>query len=180
MENTKMEVKINGMEYTIVSNEPEEYVQRVALMVNKKIAEVKTGGKGLSTAMLAVMAAMNLADELIKSEAAAENLRKEISVYMDEVQAGNAELEMKKLEVENLKEEMHKLEIELAKRDTELENLRMMRSQMRQSETAQVKAAQTKAAPVRVQPQETRSGAERPVRYNGTVIGRGVPSSDKK
>ena len=159
MENTKMEVKINGMEYTIVSNEPEEYVQRVALMVNKKIAEVKTGGKGLSTAMLAVMAAMNLADELIKSEAAAENLRKEISVYMDEVQAGN---------------------VELAKRDTELENLRMMRSQMRQNETAQVKAAQTKTAPVRVQPQETRSGAERPVRYNGNVIGRGVPSSDKK
>ena len=175
MENTKMEVKINGMEYTIVSNEPEEYVQRVALMVNKKIAEVKTGGKGLSTAMLAVMAAMNLADELIKSEAAAENLRKEISVYMDEVQAGNAELEMKKLEVENLKEEMHKLEIELAKRDTELENLRMMRSQIRQNETAR-----QKAAPVRVQPQESRAEAERPVRYNGNVIGRGVPSSDKK
>lgn len=38
---TKMEVKINNMEYVVVSNEPEEYVQRVALLVNKKISEVK-------------------------------------------------------------------------------------------------------------------------------------------
>ena len=41
-DNTKMEVKINNMEYTIVSNESEEYVQRVALLVNKKISEVKS------------------------------------------------------------------------------------------------------------------------------------------
>ena len=54
------------MEYTIVSNESEEYVQRVALLVNKKISEVKSQNSHLSTAMLAVMAAMNLADELFK------------------------------------------------------------------------------------------------------------------
>ena len=65
-DNTKMEVKINSMEYTIVSNESEEYVQRVALLVNKKISEVKSQNSHLSTAMLAVMAAMNLADAAFK------------------------------------------------------------------------------------------------------------------
>ena len=124
MENTKVEVKINNMEYTIVSNETEEYVQRVALLVNKKIAEVKGQDSHLSTAMLAVMAAMNLADELLKSDMTVDNLRNEMSTYMDEAQRNGAELESKKLEVENLKEELHKLEIELAKRETELENLR--------------------------------------------------------
>ena len=48
-DNTKMEVKINNMEYTIVSNESEEYVQRVALLVNKKISEVKSQNSHLST-----------------------------------------------------------------------------------------------------------------------------------
>lgn len=124
MENTKVEVKINNMEYTIVSNEPEEYVQRVALLVNKKIAEVKGQDSHLSTAMLAVMAAMNLADELLKSDMTVDNLRNEMSAYMDEAQRNGAELEGKKLEVETLKEDLHKLEIELAKRETELENLR--------------------------------------------------------
>lgn len=124
MENTKVEVKINNMEYTIVSNESEEYVQRVALLVNKKISEVKAQEKQLSTAMLAVMAAMNLADELLKSDMTVDNLRNEMGNYMDEAQKNGSELERKKLEVETLKEDLHKLEIELAKRETELENLR--------------------------------------------------------
>ncbi len=124
MENSKVEVKINNMEYTIVSNEPEEYVQRVALLVNKKISEVKAQESQLSTAMLAILAAMNLADEYIKSDMTVDNLRGEMGTYMDEAQKNGEELESKKLEVESLKEELHKLEIELAKRDTELENLR--------------------------------------------------------
>ncbi len=130
-DNTKMEVKINNMEYTIVSNESEEYVQRVALLVNKKISEVKSQNSHLSTAMLAVMAAMNLADELLKSEASASKLRTEIGEYMVESRSEKAELDEKKLEVENLKEDMHKLEIELAKRETELENLRSSHSMTR-------------------------------------------------
>lgn len=132
-ENTKMEVKINNMEYTIVSNESEEYVQRVALLVNKKISEVKSQNSHLSTAMLAVMAAMNLADELLKSEESASKLRTEIGEYMVESRSEKAELDEKKLEVENLKEDMHKLEIELAKRETELENLHSSHSMTRGS-----------------------------------------------
>lgn len=120
----KVEVKINNMEYSIVSNETEEYVQRVALLVNKKVNEVKEQSGTLSTAMLTVLASMNLADELLKTTAICDNLRNEISTYMDEAQRNGVELERKKLEVETLREDLHKLEIELAKRETEIENLR--------------------------------------------------------
>lgn len=140
-DNTKMEVKINNMEYTIVSNESEEYVQRVALLVNKKISEVKSQNSHLSTAMLAVMAAMNLADELLKSEDSASKLRTEIGEYMVESRSEKAELDEKKLEVENLKEDMHKLEIELAKRETELENLRSSHSMSRGSSSVSQSSA---------------------------------------
>ena len=40
MEKRKVEVKINNIEYTLVSNEPEEYVQRVAVLVNKRMNQI--------------------------------------------------------------------------------------------------------------------------------------------
>ena len=179
---TKMEVKINNMEYTIVSNEPEEYVQRVALLVNKRISEVKNTNGHLSTAMLAVMAGMNLADELLKNEEALSNLRSEIGGYLDEARRTSAELEEKKLEVETLKEDMHKLEIELAKRDTEIENLRSIQTQQRQtayrSESAQQQYRSAQTSQQRngyQQRQESAPIQEMQAKYGSNVISRGIP-----
>ena len=158
-DNTKMEVKINNMEYTIVSNESEEYVQRVALLVNKKISEVKSQNSHLSTAMLAVMAAMNLADELLKSEDSASKLRTEIGEYMVESRSEKAELDEKKLEVENLKEDMHKLEIELAKRETELENQRSSHSMTRGAGSVTQSSVSRQPRSTSVQPGMRSAGA---------------------
>lgn len=178
--NTKMEVKINNMEYVVVSNEPEEYVQRVALLVNKKISEVKNTNGQLSTAMLSVMAAMNLADEVLKANDSLNNLRTEITEYMEDARESGAELEEKKLEVETLKEDMHKLEIELAKRDTELENLRMIQSQQRQISQPQSSVTsdeQTMPRQAYRQPrrQESVPLKEMQNKYGSTVISRGIP-----
>lgn len=120
MENKRVEVKINNVEYTLVTNEPEEYVQRVALLVNKRMLQLKEGNKQLSTAMAAVLTSINIADELLKNESVLDNIRVELKRYMEEAQASGEELEAKKLEVEKLKEDMHKLQIELAKKETEL------------------------------------------------------------
>ena len=69
MENHKYEVKINGVEYVLISNESEEYVQRVALLVNKKMNQIMEVNPQLSTAMSAVLTSLNLADEYLKNEA---------------------------------------------------------------------------------------------------------------
>ncbi len=187
---TKTDVKINGMEYTVVSNEPEEYVQRVALLVNKKISEVKNSNGHLSTAMLAVMAGMNLADELLKCEDSAARMRAEMSEYMEDARKNGAELEEKKLEVENLKEDMHKLEIELAKRDTELDNLRMInRRAEQQAEPAgryqsRPSVTQSASQPTRQvggysvndrSRQDSPQIREMQAKYGSSVIGRGMP-----
>ena len=124
MENKRVEVKINNVEYMMVTNEPEEYVQRVALLVNKKMAQVTEGNPQLSTAMKAVLTAMNIADDYLKNEGVLDNLRVELKDYMEESKMLGSELEAKKLEVEKLKEDMHKLQIELAKRETELSGAR--------------------------------------------------------
>ncbi|MBE5039773.1 cell division protein ZapA [Ructibacterium gallinarum] len=124
MENKKVEVKINNVEYTLLTNESEEYVQRVALLVNKRMAQIQEGNKQLSTAMTAVLTSINIADELLKNEGVLDNIRLELKRYMEEAQRSGEELEAKKLEVEKLKEDMHKLQIELAKKETELSSVR--------------------------------------------------------
>ncbi len=124
MENKHVEVKINNVEYMLVTNEPEEYVQRVALLVNKRMNQIQQENKQLSTAMTAVLAAINIADDLLKSEDVLDNLRGELKTYMDTADASGEELEAKKLEVEKLKEDVHKLQIELAKKETELSSMR--------------------------------------------------------
>lgn len=128
MENKRVEVKINNVEYTLLTNEPEEYVQRVALLVNKRMTQLMEGNQQLSTAMAAVLTSINIADELLKNEDVMENLRVELKRYVETAQESGRELEEKKLEVEKLKEDMHKLQIELAKRETELSSVR--RSQL--------------------------------------------------
>ena len=84
MESKKVEVKINNIEYTLVTNEPEEYVQRVALLVNKRMNEISEGSPQLSTAMKAVLTAINLADECLKNESVLDNLRIELKGYMED------------------------------------------------------------------------------------------------
>ena len=120
MENKRVEVKINNVEYMLVTNEPEEYVQRVALLVNKRMQQIQEGNKQLSTAMAAVLTSINIADELLKNEEILDNLRGELKHYMEEANSNGDVLEEKKLEVEKLKEDMHRLQIELAKKETEL------------------------------------------------------------
>ncbi len=120
MDNKRVEVKINNVEYTLVTNETEEYVQRVALQVNKRMAQIQEENKQLSTAMTAVLAAINIADDLLKNEVVLDNIRAELKKYMEESRLNGEELAEKKLEVEKMKEDIHKLQIELAKKETEL------------------------------------------------------------
>ena len=59
-------VKIGGREYTIRSVESQEYIHKVAIYVNNKIEEVEARQPNLSTSMVVMLAAINLADEVIK------------------------------------------------------------------------------------------------------------------
>lgn len=62
----KTVVRIAGNEYTLLADLPEEYIHKVAIYVDKKMAEVSKQRDNLSTAMIAVMAAINIADEVME------------------------------------------------------------------------------------------------------------------
>ena len=92
----RITVSICGDEYTFVAEESTAYMEQVAALVDKKMSEILTGAKvGHSNA--AVLAAVNLADELLKSEQTAENLRRQVKSYLDEAaQAKNEASELKR------------------------------------------------------------------------------------
>lgn len=74
-EKLKTVVRIAGKEYTLLADLPEEYIHKVAIYVDKKMSEVSRQRDNLSTAMVAVMAAINIADEVME-------LRGEKEAYM--------------------------------------------------------------------------------------------------
>ncbi|MBN2543641.1 cell division protein ZapA [bacterium] len=62
-----IKVIIHGREYPIRSDEDEEYVQKVASYVDSKMKEIADSNRPFpSPVAIAVLAALNIADELLK------------------------------------------------------------------------------------------------------------------
>lgn len=61
-------VKIFGSEYTLKGTADPEYVLKVAAFVNDRMNEVARGSSVASTAKVAILAAVNIADELFRSQ----------------------------------------------------------------------------------------------------------------
>lgn len=92
----RITVNICGEDYTLVAEENTAYMEQVASLVDKKMAEIIAGAK-VGRGDAAVLAAVNLADELLKSEQTAENLRRQVKSYLDEAaQAKNEVSELKR------------------------------------------------------------------------------------
>ncbi len=87
MEKIRTVVRIAGRDYPITGYDPEEYVRRVAVYVDRKIQEIGIATR-LNAQDCAVLAAVNLADDLIKSQDDNARLRREL----EEAQRALAEL----------------------------------------------------------------------------------------
>lgn len=112
MEKNRISVKICGIEYILVSTEAPEYVHKVAYMVDKKMNEILESNTKLSTAQAAVLTAVNLADERIKSSEGSDNLRDQVAEYS----RLSEEYKLKYLETERKYEEAKKHIEQLEKR----------------------------------------------------------------
>lgn len=112
----KVVVRIMGHEYTLVSEDTREYMQRVANVVDDKMKEIASANKKLSTSMIAVLTALNAADEYLKVAARNEELEKRIQdptinqqEVQDKVDALHRNYELKSLEYERLATDFDKL-----------------------------------------------------------------------
>ena len=118
MEKNKVKVIINNTEYTLVTPEKPEYVQRVAILVDKKIAEITEVNPHLSTAMTAMLSAINLADDFLKNEDSADNLRSQIAEYSKDNKSMESDITEKNGRIKELEKEVERLKIALAKAES--------------------------------------------------------------
>ena len=79
----RVTMNICSQEYILVAEESAAYMEKVGALVDKKMTEIMDSAHiGRSDA--AVLAAVNIADELFKAQEAAENLRRQLKDYLDE------------------------------------------------------------------------------------------------
>src|SRR6056297_3230495 len=88
----KAVVKIYGQEYAIVSDNDREHIQRVSNLVDDKMKEISEKNKKLSTAMVAVLTALNMAEEFYGEKEKLEEIKQAPDQALEEKENEIAEL----------------------------------------------------------------------------------------
>ena len=78
MEKQKINVRVAGKEYTLVSSDSPEHMNRVANYVDRIITET-TYATRLNKENVAVLVSLNIADELMKAQDENARLRRELN-----------------------------------------------------------------------------------------------------
>jgi len=115
-------VKINNAEYRITCAEDEEYVRHVAYHVDKKMRELITRDKRLSTSMAAVLTAVNISDEYMQAQEDNEKLRAQLLKYAEEAGTNKLALDKLNAEISRLRAENQSLKMNVVKLETQLKN----------------------------------------------------------
>ena len=86
MQKNRTTVRIAGRDYTIAGYDSEEYVNRVAAHVDRSMAELAAATK-LPAAQLAVLAAVNATDDMMKSRDEIRRLRGQLEALQARLEA---------------------------------------------------------------------------------------------
>ena len=79
MEKIRTIVRIAGKDYALTGYDSEEYVKRVARYVDRKLTELEMATR-LPIGQLAVLTAVNIADDMLKSHDENTRLKKELEI----------------------------------------------------------------------------------------------------
>ncbi len=93
MDKQKTVVYVGGRGYSLVSTESPEYMRRLAAYVDRKLREVAVA-TGRPSGEVAVLSALNMADELMKAQDESSLLRRQMEAMARELQnrqTGNGE-----------------------------------------------------------------------------------------
>ena len=114
-ESMKTTIRLLGNDYAITCNDSEEYVHRVAFYVDKKLTEITGRNSRLSTNMAAVLASVNIADELFKTRENLEQTESAKTAVEEKNKENEKALLAMKREAEVMRQEIQRLKIEIAK-----------------------------------------------------------------
>ena len=126
-----IQVVIGGKVYTLSGYEGEEYLQKIALYINNKMAELNDtpNYRRLNSDMQKILLELNMADDYYKAKSQIEALEQDIEdkdkVEYDlkhELISSQIRLEEAGKEIENLKNEINELQKQIVKLETKAYN----------------------------------------------------------
>ena len=86
MAKIKTTVCVAGRDYTLVGEDSEEQIRRVAIYVDRKMTELAMASR-LDAQTVAVLTAMNIADDLIKAQDENTHLRRELLSMQEKLES---------------------------------------------------------------------------------------------
>lgn len=96
----KYVIKIGDVDYTLVTDEPYEYVMKIADYVNEKVDKLKKQSSKMSNQMATVLSCINICDEYFKLKKTEDELIKNVVEYTDKIEKLELELSALKAKYE--------------------------------------------------------------------------------
>lgn len=101
-EKSKINVIIDGRNFTVVGAEDENYVRNLAYYVDQKIKNLASKNERLSQTMAATLAALNIADELSKTNMKLKELENKAKEPLEKFGGVSQELENSRTKINEL------------------------------------------------------------------------------
>lgn len=156
MSKNKIKLTICNMPCSLISDDTEDYVLSVGKEVEKAIEDITRQNGWASTAMAAVIAALNFCDSAHKANETADHLRAQVKDYVEELETARKREQALTTELEALRARTAENEA-LRTQAAELESLRAqaaeaesLRARVSELEGLQVQAGETEALRARV------------------------------
>jgi len=119
-------IKVNGIVYNLKGEEQAEYLHKVANYADRKIREIMNRNSVLDTSSASVLSAINIVDELFKSQLECRELSSCKKMYEEELNELKNQIEhLEQANSELMQRLEHSIEEDLLnKKEAELEKLR--------------------------------------------------------
>lgn len=142
----RVEVVIAGNRFTMTGEQDEEYMTKIAALVDNRVCKIKESGA--STLQAVLLTACDIADNYVQAVKGSENLRTQISKYLDE----NKNLSR---DLADAQEEIRSLEQAAEEKDKEMTEVNQYKARIAELEQSvhslQQEAAQKDACQARVE-----------------------------
>lgn len=116
MATSKVKVTVGGVEYSLVTDDGEEYLTNLAAITDKKFQKLMKENPGLSLTQCAVLVSLALAEDADKANKTADKFRLQIKDYLDDASNAKSKADWARHELE----EANKLIAKLKKENSQL------------------------------------------------------------
>ncbi|MFR6065020.1 MAG: cell division protein ZapA [Eubacterium sp.] len=109
MQRNKVQIKICGATYSILTEDSPEYVEELGDFIDSEMKNISASNPSLSSIQCAVLVALDQADSNRKATASADNLRAQIKDYLEDSARARMEVDVARREIERLNREISNL-----------------------------------------------------------------------